>query len=395
MDLKISKWRDNCASPVLFKIDDLANIYIKKSKSEKLNIGEDWGQYALDENSMWDFLSKNLLNKFPHIKTTFFLVTKQRTSMTKETKYTYNQSMDGDKKFIEFLKYLHSHPNVELSYHGTTHGKAGDTVEDFKQEWETFETLDEAVSTITKGKELFKSVLEDYPTGGKYCGYKEGSFGKRSISKSGFKWWCYHEDNLIWDKNSTDTRYRYDLEFIQGVVNIPTTVDASNLSLRIINKLFTRKYLKSIYLFLKEGKTVEKHLKSLLKNKEVISVYEHTSPYMSNHIIQYPNIISDIDNLNFIFSFLEREDVWYATCNEVADYFIDRSKTTIEILSEKTFKLVANEPLNSELTLNLPNEGKKLVLYDENNQFLKNLTLKKNEYYLSYAFELNKAYKIS
>ena len=31
MDLKISKWRDNCSSPVLFKIDDLANIYVKKS----------------------------------------------------------------------------------------------------------------------------------------------------------------------------------------------------------------------------------------------------------------------------------------------------------------------------------------------------------------------------
>ena len=394
MDLKISKWRNNCSSPVLFKIDDLANIYIKKSESKELNIGEDWGQCAFDKNSMWDFLTKNLLNKFSHIKTTFFLVTKERASITKDTAYTYNQSMNEDKKFVEFLKYLHTHPQVELSYHGTTHGKAGESIEDFKQEWETFTTLEEAITTITKGKELFKSTLGDYPNGGKYCGYKEGNFGKDSIAKSGFKWWCYHEDNLIWDKNSTDTRYRYDLEFIQGVVNIPTTVDASNLSLKIINKMFTRKYLKSIYLFLKEGKTVEKHINSLLKNKEIISIYEHTSPYMSNSVIQYPNIISDIDNLNLIFSLLEKEDVWYATCNEVADYFIDRSTTKVKILSENTFKLLSNKTLNSELTLSLPNEGKQLTLYDEDNQPLKLFTLKKKEYYLSYAFEMDKTYKI-
>lgn len=394
MDLKVSKWRNNCSSPVLFKIDDLANLYIKKSESKELNIGEDWGQSAFDKNSMWDFLSKNLLDKFPHIKTTFFLVTKERASITRNTKYTYNQAIDGDKKFIEFLRYLHSHPHVELSYHGTTHGKSGKNIEEFKQEWETFKTLEEAISTIGNGKELFKSILGNYPNGGKYCGYKEGDFGKESIAKSKFKWWCYHEDNLIWDKNSTDARYKYDLEFIQGVVNIPTTVDASNLSLKIVNKLFTRKYLKSIYLFLKEGKTVEKHIKSLIKNKEVISIYEHTSPYMSNDTIQYPNIVSDIKNLNLIFSLLKKEDVWYATCNEVADYFIDRSKTKIKILSKNTFKLLSNKTLNSELTLSIPNKGKKLALYDENNQFLKLFTLKNKEYYLSYTFELDKVYKI-
>jgi hypothetical protein len=161
MTIQIAKWKDNAQSPVLFKIDDLANIYVNKSNAPTLQIGEDWGQCAFDKNSMWDFLSTQLLNKFPHIKTTFFLVTKERASITKDTHYTYNQPIDGDKKFIEFLKYLQQHPNVELSYHGTTHGKAGEEVKDFQQEWETFKTLEEALSIIDKGKELFKATVGD------------------------------------------------------------------------------------------------------------------------------------------------------------------------------------------------------------------------------------------
>ena len=395
MNLSISKWKNNAQSPVLFKIDDLANIYIKKSNASTLQVGEDWGQCAFDKNSMWNFLSKNLLNKFPHIKTTFFLVTKKRATITKRSHYTYNKAIDGDKKFIAFLKYLHANPNVELSYHGTTHGEAGENFNDFQQEWETFQSLEDAVSTIAKGKELFHTTIGDYPTGGKYCGYKEGQFGKDSIAKSKFKWWCYHEDNLIWDKNSTDSRYSYDLTFIQGVVNIPTTVDASNLSLKIINKLFTRKYLKSIYLFLKEGKTVERHIESLYKNQEIISIYEHTSPYMSDYTIQYPNIVTDIDNLNLIFSLLEKKDVWYATCNEVADYFIDREKSKLKIANEY-FMIQSDTPLNSELTLITPFNGNnsKLTLYDSQENEIKKFIHKGEKLYVTHLFEVNKYYKI-
>ena len=394
MDLEVAKWKENAQSPVLLKIDDLANIYVNKSNSKNLQIGEDWGQCAFDKNSMWDFLSKNLLNRFPHIKTTFFLVTKERATITKDTNYTYNQAINCDEKFINFLKYLHAHPSIELSYHGTTHGQAGEDISDFQQEWETFKSIDDALNTIDKGKELFKSTLGDYPMGGKYCGYKEGNFGKESISKSNFKWWCYHEDNLIWDKNSKDSRYRYDLEFIQGVVNIPTTVDASNLSLKIINKMFTRKYLKSIYLLLKEGKTVEKHIESLYQNQEVISVYEHTSPFMSNDTIQYPNIVTDIDNLNLIFSRLEKKDVWYATCNELADYFIDREKVVLAKESEY-FVLNAESQLNGELTLKMPYRGEEYALFNEEHTLLKKLTLKGKELHATYPFEINKPYKMS
>ena len=394
MNLKISKWKNATQAPVVFVIDDLANIYIKKTTSTALQIGEDWGHSAHDKNSMWNFLNINLLEKFPHIKSTFLLVTGQRTAMTKDAAYTYNQAMDGDEKFVTFLKYLQEHPNVELAYHGTTHGKAGETVQDFLQEWETFNTLEEAVNTTKQGKKLFKSVLGKEPQGGKYCGYKEGKYGKNSIEKSGFKWWSYHEDNHIWDKNSTDPRYKYDLEFIQGVVNIPTTVDASNLSLKVINKLFTRKYLKSIYLYIKERKTVERHIDSLYHNSEVISIYEHTSPYMTTEQIQYPNIITDIENLNIIFSLLAKKDIWYATCDELADYFIDREKTALIMTGENQFKLTANENLNSELTLTFHNHNNTYALHDSDDNFLAEFKSKKEVCYVTYPFKIDYNYKI-
>ena len=393
MDLKIAKWRDDAHSPVLLKIDDLANISIKKSNSNELQFGEDWGHYALEKNSMWSFLTTKLFNRFPKIKTTFFLVTKERAAMTQSGEYSYNKAMNGDEKFIKFLHYLHNNPQVELAYHGTTHGISGENVEDFVQEWETFSSLDEAVETTTKGKELFKSILGTYPMGGKYCGYKEGDFGKESIAKSNFKWWCFHEDNFIWDKNSNDSRYTYDVGFINGVVNIPTTVDASNLSLKITNKLFTRKYLKSLYLYFKERKTVEKHIESLYINKQIISVYEHTSPYMTNNKIQYPNIITDIDNLNLIFSLLEHKNVWYATCNEVADYFIDKSKVTLEI-NENQFKLLANEKLNDALTLTLPFDNKNHNVLNSQGETITKFVSKNNTLYCTYAFNINESYTI-
>jgi len=393
MDIKIAKWKDNAQAPVVFMIDDIANVLMKKSPSSELKIGEDWGHATRDKNSMWHFLSKNLLNNFPEIKTTFFLVTDARVAMRLDETYTYAEAMDKDETFMEFLNYLDNQPNIELSYHGTSHGKAGVTYDDFLQEWETFSSLEETVSQTNTGRELFNKVLGHYPSGGKYCGYASGEFGDESIAQTGFKWWSYNYDYLKWDKNDQNPAYTFDLEFKQGVVNIPTTVDASTLSLKIMNKWFKRKYLKSLYLCFVDDKSIESHLESLYERQEVISIYEHSSPYRTDKVIQYPNIVSDIDNLNYIFFSLSKKDVWYVTCNELADYFIDREKVTLVVEGHK-FKLKSDESLNSTLTLILSNLKEVYSLYDMNNNFLAK-PIKKNEVYiLNYAFNTNVTYQL-
>jgi len=395
MILKVAKWKDNATSPVVFMVDDIANVSVKNSKSDSLKIGEDWGEYGTDKNSMWDFLSKNLLKKFPYIKTTFFLVTDVRAPMALGENYSYTQRIDKDKKFIDFLNYLDRESNVELAYHGTTHGEAFSKHEDFLQEWETFKSLNMAVNEIKRGQELFKKVLGSYATGGKYCGYKAGKFGDDSIAESGFKWWCYHWDGIVWDRDIKNNRkYSYDLELNKGVVDIPSTVDGSTLSLKMVKKIFTRKYLKSLYLYIIKRKTVEKHINSLYNSGEVISIQEHTSPYRTDGRMQYPNIVSDIDNLNYIFSFLSKKEVWYTTCTELADYYLARLNVTIDIQKNSEFQLLSDKDLNIELTLITPFNGEELSLYDSQGKFLSTFKHRKDELYITYPFKRNKKYRI-
>ncbi len=395
MKLEIAKWKDNAVSPVVFMVDDIANIAMKQSNSSSLQIGEDWGHYGRDKNSMWDFLSNNLLNKFPKIKTTFFLVTDKRVPMALGEEYTYNKSIVEDKEFIDFLKYLNSNKNVELAYHGTTHGEAAINHEDFLQEWETFHTLEYAEEEINRGRELFKKALGVYPMGGKYCGYKEGNFGSDSIANTSFRWWAYHWDGIIWDKESKDSRYNYDLEFNQGVIDIPTTVDGSTLSLRIFKRLFTRKYLKSLYMYIIKNKTIERHIESLYHNQQVISIQEHSSPYRTDGKIQYPNIVSDIDNLNYIFTLLSKKDVWYATCTELADYFISRSNLKIVMEDNNAFKLISKKSDTVETTIIIKENKNLYALYDNNDKFISRFKIKNNDSYLTYNFNTNILYKIN
>jgi hypothetical protein len=394
MILNVAKWRDNAIAPVVFMIDDIANVSVKNSKSESLQIGEDWGQYGRDKNSMWDFLSKNLLEKFPHIKTTFFLVTDKRSPMALGEEYSYAQRIDRDRKFMDFLLYLEREPNIELAYHGTTHGEAFDKHEEFLQEWETFKSLNTAVSEINRGQELFKKVLGVYANGGKYCGYEAGKFGDDSISKTGFKWWCYHWDGVIWDRGVQDSKYSYDLSLNQGVVDIPSTVDGSTLSLKLVKKIFTRKYLKSLYLYFVERKRIEKHINSLYMRGDVISIQEHASPYRTDGRIQYPNIVSDIDNLNYIFNFLDKKDVWYVTCTELADYYLARLNVKINTTKNGEFQLLSNHDLTTALTLTTPFMQKKLSLCDSKGRYLLTFEHKRDTLYVTYLFERDKIYRI-
>jgi hypothetical protein len=392
--LQISRYKDNAIAPVIFMVDDIANVSIKQSRGSNLKIGEDWGQYGRDKNSMWDFLSTQLLEKFPHIKTTLFLVTDKRAPMALDESYSYSEPITKDQKFKTFLKYLDKQPNVELAYHGTTHGVAAKKHDEFLQEWESFRSLDHALEEIARGKELFKTVLGDYPRGGKYCGYVRGEYGDDSISKADFKWWCYHWDGIVWDKGSEERIYSYELGLNQGVVDIPTTVDASTLSLKMVHKLFSRKYLKSCYLYLKERKTLEKHIDSLYDNRQVIAIQEHSSPYRTDKILQYPNIVSDIDNLKHIFSILAKKDVWYATCSELADYYLNRLHTEFIPLSESEFLLKNDQELSMELTLSMPLSQRTFSLYDGENKVLGRFQAKRSELYVTHRFKANSIYRI-
>lgn len=173
LEISICKWYNNAASPVLFFIDDFANVWVDANGNEIIDLEEDWGYWKNHKNSSLTFLKEVILKDFSSIKTTFFTPVGVRVGMIEAPKIKITSKMiNCDEETKNFFKNVNEQESFEIAYHGTTHGKVGITRNDFKQEWKLFKTIDEAVETINKGKEIYKDVFGCYPKGGKYCGYE-------------------------------------------------------------------------------------------------------------------------------------------------------------------------------------------------------------------------------
>jgi len=346
------RWRNGAESPVMFMIDDLANVWLDANGNGVCDIGEDWGHMADEPNSMWDFLCKNILDMFPEVKVTFFLVVGERASIIKGKRYTYCGDILADDKFLSFLRKLDKDPRIEIAYHGLTHGLPGAETKDFIQEWQTFNTLDEAIQTIEKGKEIFYRALGHYPRGGKYPGYAYNHFSDKSIAMTEFEWWCRHIDVAIEENKGDVENYSYELEYFDGVVDIPTTIDGAYYSLKVPQYAFTRKYAKSLIYKLLKGKSLEGLIDARISKQQIISIQEHTSPVRTDGRIQYPNIVTDIYNLQYILKYLRKYHVWYATGSEVAQYFKIYEATEIKQINDRKFLIsTAQEFVGEEISI--------------------------------------------
>ena len=91
--VKKAFWFKNKQSPVIFMIDDLANIYFRDD--ERYNKG-DWGGLLNSKNSLYCYLKDTFIKKFPELKFTFFLVSGVREVQSfgkyDFVKYTLNNS---------------------------------------------------------------------------------------------------------------------------------------------------------------------------------------------------------------------------------------------------------------------------------------------------------------
>ncbi|MFL0246227.1 hypothetical protein [Candidatus Clostridium stratigraminis] len=352
MKVKKCKWYNNAQAPVMFMIDDLANTWVDNNSNNELNLGEDWGYCCFQKNSMWDFLNTKLLNKYPYLKVTFFLVVGKRANIIETNKKIYSETIQENKNFREFLIEINKNPNIEIAYHGLTHGITGISRTDFVEEWQSFKKINEAIETINIGREIYFNVLGEYPVGGKYCGYKYNDFSDDSINATDFKWWCRHWDANLESGNYEN--YNYDLEMFNNVVDIPSTIDGSYYSLKNIKYLFSKKYLKSVINKFIHGKTVEQVILDRVNAQQIISIQEHTSPYRADKRIQYPNLIFDIENLHIIFNYLKRFDLWYATGTEIANYFLVYENCKIENSNDSSFKVECDSRFEGyELTLSI------------------------------------------
>ena len=322
-----NKWKNGAHSPVLFFIDDLCNKWVDLNGDGKIQSEEDWGYAGFDNNGIFNFLEYEILSVNPEIKTTFFVPVGKRTNLITYSKInSVSEPINETEKSKHFLKTLHNDERFEIAYHGTTHGISGKEVKDFIQEWESYKSLEEALETINQGKEIFKEVTEEYPIGGKYCGYISNEFSDDSIDQTGFKWWCRYynkgieKENCLISGEDNNPQTAYDIAFFgkNNVIDIPTTIPGSIATINYEGN-FLRKMVKRIlkkYFIKKKLKQID----YLLKNNLVISIQEHISPSRVDCKRQTPNIIDDKESLKVIFKYLKKKNVWYCTGSELAEW---------------------------------------------------------------------------
>lgn len=244
MKIEICKWFQNASSPVLLMIDDLANVWVDANGNGQVDLEEDWGYAKDSEESGYRYLKQVILKDYLDVKVTFFTPVGVRVGMIENPSVkSISKMINCDIETKKFFKSVNENSKNEIAYHGTTHGNVGDTLYNFIQEWELFNSLPEAIAQVNKGQEVYKDVFGDNPRGGKYCGYKTNEFSDKSIDMTGFFWWCrYWNRGLIEDKNcsigGTDLNPLTNLDIktfgSNNVIDIPSTLNGG-LFTRIFN----------------------------------------------------------------------------------------------------------------------------------------------------------------
>jgi len=326
-----AKWFNNTASPVVLMIDDLNNLWFDLNMNGRLDIGEDWGYWRNEPNSSFNFLRRKLLNQFPEVKITFFSVLKDPIICKYKYGKVYKGAINENNKVSQFFNEIHHSSNFEVAYHGLVHGVIRN--EKYIYEWPSFKSIEDALRNIEEGQKISQEVFGEKLKGGKYPGYASNIYSDKSIDKAGFLWWCrrWTYDDFLKAGNDYSV---FEMKTFgrNKVVDFPSTVNPSILPRNPIKKI-AKLILKMPY------KSLKIHLDGLMSDKKVISIQEHAGAIKANGIRQSPNVIDDMPVLQYIFSYLRGKNVWYATCSEIANYYIAFTFTQVETLDEKGFRL--------------------------------------------------------
>jgi len=330
--LKIARWYNNFQTPAVLTIDDLSDAYINVYNKTFKN---DWGYFCDNEGSAFDFLQKNLLQKYPEIKITFFTPYAKHNVINENSKFKYKKFAVGERiEFTNFLKKLNNMGH-EIAHHGSTHGKyinasKPSTVNNWIHEWALFDNVEEGVRVTLNGVKKFKEVCNLKITGGRYCGYIRRENSQEIINKCNFLYWS---EIGVYKKDGFTESYFGE----NNVISFPTNI-AGNAFVRLSwlsgdkrrdrKKKFFKYFqpLYSLYSYI--------HLYKLYKKQQIISIQEHNSPSTSSGFAQSANIVTDINSLNKIFNFLSHLSIWYATCNEIASYIYTRDNIKLEVIDE-------------------------------------------------------------
>lgn len=331
---KIAKWYNNYQSPSVLMIDDLSDVYIGVHENDYQN---DWGYLCNEEHSVYQFLEENLLEHYPYIKISFYVPYAKHNIPNENSLYTlYKYGVGERQEFTDFLKFLVNEGH-EIAHHGSNHGEYIDPrnlssgSENFKHEWERFESVEEGVAVTQKGVEIFKEVADIDIVGGKYCGYQRNRLGSQIINACNFEYWCK-------DINFITGAYQCTLFGSNEVIAFPANF-SGNAFVRLTYKTGNQKrdrqksffkYLQPVYNLLQY-----RNLNKIYSQGEIISIQEHISPATTSGNIQSANIVSDIASLHRIYNYLADKSIWYATARDIARYFYTRNNCTLSMENDQ------------------------------------------------------------
>ncbi|MFH0709988.1 MAG: glycosyltransferase [Pseudomonadota bacterium] len=325
---KIAPWFNNFQAPAVLMIDDLSDAYIDVYEESYKN---DWGYLGDQEGSAFHFLEKELLDLYPDVKITFFVPYLRHEVLNENCGFSVKKYALGERKeYTLFLKRLVSKGH-EIAHHGSDHGRYINrsictTANNWIHEWALFQDVEEGVEITEKGVKLFKTIANIDVVGGKYCGYITIDNSQEIIDSCNFLYWCEHVNYLSHD---------FDETFFgkSQIFSFPTNFPGNSF-VRLAyltgdpKRDSKKKYAKNfqpLYNLLSYYK-----LDQLYKQGKIISIQDHISPSTSAGTAQSANIVSDILSLKKIFAFLKSRSVWYATCEEIAEYVYIKHNCTIQ-----------------------------------------------------------------
>jgi hypothetical protein len=317
MNAHMTEWFGGHQFPLIFMIDDLANIAFKHNHG-------DWGFLQSEPNSFYEFVNNEFLKLHPKLKFTFFVVSGKRSI---HIDGCYDEVEDCQSNgFPVFLQKLQKDGH-EIAYHGLHHGE--NINGKFVQEWSTFSSETIATEVTGQGKlKLEGATGSEIVNGGKYCGYEPGKYGHTSIVRNSFRWWFD-----LWDDNELD---RPTGEWKDGIFYFPSNIDCSVYSANLLGRVPFRKYLTSQRKAILNG-SCQSRLSNLISNKGIVTLQEHTSPIRTDGKIQYPNVFHDKPQILEILDFCNKHEPWFATATEVYSYQLIRTNLQLVEKNESIY----------------------------------------------------------
>jgi hypothetical protein len=309
-------------------IDDLTNAWHHRTNGPTWEPGGDWGGGLDHPQGALAFLQKNLLNDFPEVRTTFFVVAGTISAYTHHQPFSYSAPLDATEASRRFFAALAADPRFELAYHGYNHGTAGTTTELFLQEWRGFRSRQAALEQTRQGLEIFERASGSIPRGGKYGGWEYNEFSEAALNELGFLWWC--RDWMPRDVTGLIADDYYEPQFFgtAPVLGLPSTVHGHFWDRRQID--------------------------ILLKRRQIISIEEHVAPIRPDQLVQTPNIVDDAAELRRLYLYLRGKNVWHASCGALAEYVIARERSTISDIRREAFTVHYDGRVQrAQLTLHL------------------------------------------